>query len=244
MGYLGLITKTCSTCGIRKPPSDFHKARAPRGERSARGGHGVAAVCKMCRAEIRKPGILNDRKLTSDLAADGKKRCGSCKNVKQFSEFHTRKSSCDGLSYKCAECVKVYCRVWKKKNPNAFKEWVSTRKSEREEYWRAWYNANKSSRAASYAKWAKANPDIINALVAKRNAAKLKATPRWANKDAIRAIYAEAARLTRDTGIKHEVDHIYPLQSDVVCGLHCEANLQILTKVENIRKGNRIPARI
>lgn len=64
---------------------------------------------------------------------------------------------------------------------------------------------------------------------------------RWADLDAIRAIYAEAARLTAETGIRHEVDHYYPLQGEIVCGLHCEANLQILTKAENIRKKNRMP---
>ena len=61
------------------------------------------------------------------------------------------------------------------------------------------------------------------------------------NLHAIRAIYAEAARITKETGVRHEVDHFYPLQGEFVCGLHCEANLQILTKVENIRKLNRMP---
>lgn len=53
--------------------------------------------------------------------------------------------------------------------------------------------------------------------------------------------YAEALRLTRETGIRHEVDHIYPLQSDVVCGLHCEANLRVITKFQNQSKKNRMP---
>lgn len=62
------------------------------------------------------------------------------------------------------------------------------------------------------------------------------ATPAWASKKAIRAIYAEAKRLTRETGIPHEVDHIVPIQGSKVCGLHVEHNLQILTKVENVQK--------
>ncbi|MFP5434219.1 MAG: HNH endonuclease signature motif containing protein [Alphaproteobacteria bacterium] len=66
----------------------------------------------------------------------------------------------------------------------------------------------------------------------------------WANQEAIRAIYAEAALLTDTTGVRHEVDHIYPLQGKFVCGLHCEANLQILTKTENIRKHNRMPEQL
>lgn len=65
------------------------------------------------------------------------------------------------------------------------------------------------------------------------------ATPAWANKTAIAKIYSEAKRLTAETGIKHEVDHIVPILNKKVCGLHVEANLQILTKSENIRKHSK-----
>jgi excisionase family DNA binding protein len=61
----------------------------------------------------------------------------------------------------------------------------------------------------------------------------------WANPEAIRALRAEARRLTAETGIPHHVDHVIPLQGDFVSGLHVEANMQILTGTENIRKRNR-----
>lgn len=54
------------------------------------------------------------------------------------------------------------------------------------------------------------------------------------------AIYAEALCLTAATGIPHEVDHIIPLQSDVVCGLHCEMNLRVVTRAINRSKSNRL----
>jgi len=69
---------------------------------------------------------------------------------------------------------------------------------------------------------------------------KLKATPKWSNLNLIKHIYELAAAVTEFTGVKHEVDHIIPLKGKNVCGLHVEYNLQIIPKIDNIKKGNRI----
>lgn len=90
----------------------------------------------------------------------------------------------------------------------------------------------------------------LKELGLQRQAAQLQATPHWADPKKIDAIYAEAARLTKETGIPHHVDHMVPIQGPVakygpfrgmrlVYGLHCEANLQILPGAENMSKGNR-----
>jgi excisionase family DNA binding protein len=73
----------------------------------------------------------------------------------------------------------------------------------------------------------------------KRRTAKLQRTPPWADMAAIRAVYAEAARLTKATGVPHHVDHEIPLQGEFVSGLHVHDNLQILTGTENSKKRNR-----
>lgn len=62
----------------------------------------------------------------------------------------------------------------------------------------------------------------------------------WANKAAIEAIYAEARRLTKETGTPHHVDHIIPLQGPFVSGLHVETNLRVVTRTENLRKRNKV----
>ena len=67
------------------------------------------------------------------------------------------------------------------------------------------------------------------------------ATPVWRDREAIKAIYAEAERRTKETGIKHEVDHIYPIQSKYACGLHVHHNMQILEKTHNRSKKNKFP---
>lgn len=68
-------------------------------------------------------------------------------------------------------------------------------------------------------------------LSAIRRARKSHATPLWADREKIRVIYE-----MRPDG--YEVDHIVPLAGKLVCGLHCEFNLQYLTKAENARKRN------
>lgn len=81
------------------------------------------------------------------------------------------------------------------------------------------------------------------ARTAKRRAIKRLATPKWLTKedwDKITDFYTESARLTRETGIRHTVDHIIPIQGEFVVGLHVPWNLQILTDEENTSKGIKI----
>lgn len=103
-----------------------------------------------------------------------------------------------------------------------------------------WREDNRDYELARRKAWSKANPHLCVAQVAKRNARKRNATPAWADLEKMQAFYAEAARLTSETGIRHEVDHIIPLQGRAVCGLHCEANLQILTESANRSKHNKL----
>lgn len=104
-----------------------------------------------------------------------------------------------------------------------------------------YYLANKPRLRAGARAYYEANKPLFRANAAKYEADKIRATPSWADHDKIRAIYAEAARLTRETGIPHEVDHFYPLRSKVMCGLHVETNLQIITAEANRKKSNTIP---
>ncbi len=50
------------------------------------------------------------------------------------------------------------------------------------------------------------------------------------------AYYLECERLTKETGITHHVDHIWPLSQG---GPHIFYNLQVITADENLSKGNK-----
>ena len=75
---------------------------------------------------------------------------------------------------------------------------------------------------------------------AARRAGLKKATPKWADRKEIKKIYKECIEKTKNSGIKHEVDHIVPLKGQFVSGLHVHWNLQILQAKENRLKSNKV----
>lgn len=105
------------------------------------------------------------------------------------------------------------------------------------------YMAEKTeSYKASQKKYRSNHPEKGSAAAASRRAKKLLATPIWLTIEQlveISALYLKAKILSKNTGIKHHVDHIAPLQGKNVRGLHVPWNLQILTAEENIRKSNK-----
>jgi len=84
------------------------------------------------------------------------------------------------------------------------------------------------------------NKECINAGAARRRATQLNATPVWADHAKIQTFYARAKRMGGIfTGWKFHVDHVIPLKHELVCGLHCEANLSVEEQGFNGRKYNK-----
>jgi len=145
--------------------------------------------------------------------------------------------------HQCPECKKESSRRWVEANPERKREldckWREANPERKRELDCKWREANRERERELRRLWAEANPGKINARRAKRRAAKRQAIASWADHNKIKEIYKECARLTKKTGIKHHVDHIYPLQNKYMCGLHVETNLQILSAAENASKSNR-----
>lgn len=194
------------------------------------------------------------------------KTCKTCKEDKELSDFHKNNAEKDKLCKHCKVCANIKNRKWRKDNPEKKKE--SARKSDAKErlkpHFKARHNANckkyrevnnanacKASREYRLREKAKRPPvppkpvrhydELLSHISRQRryNLLRQRATPAWANKAAILIIYNKSRRLKAWMEEIYEVDHIVPIKSEFVCGLHCEANLRIVPFDQNRAKSNR-----
>jgi len=172
------------------------------------------------------------------------KKCPKCKETKDLTCFSKdSRNKTDGLQYKCKRCERVYNNDYKEKNREKCleynKKWRENNRTKTKEY-NDQYKRRNRDKIKEYRKNNKAK---YNAYHAKRRAAKIQQTPSWLTKehlDQILEFYKKAQRLSEETGIKHSVDHIIPLQGKTVRGLHVPWNLQVITLTENISKSNKV----
>ena len=208
--------KICSKCGDEKPLSQFHKRVAAK--------DGLHPHCKTC----------------------------ACLRAREYGKSYYEQNK---------DARKAYARehgsVYRANNKEAIRErrvLIRTanleqrlkqeseyRKNNREkiaETSTRWANNNRAATRKGSLQVYRRNKPRYLAQGAKYRAAKKQAVPLWFEKDEVELLYKCAAS-QRKTGLDVHVDHIIPLQSSVVCGLHCMSNLQILSSIENRQKGNR-----
>lgn len=163
---------------------------------------------------------------------------------------------------RCARCLaaraeyqrtsakrRAYKRAWLARNTEKARrygqDWVAAHPAQRAEIVESWRSRNpervKAMNARAGRKWAAVNRGTRNASVKARQMAKRRAMPSWVDRASLRPFYDEAARLTRETGVPYEVDHLYPLQARDSCGLHVPGNLQVVLRSVNRSKRNKRP---
>lgn len=163
------------------------------------------------------------------------KICNVCRESKPFTEFFRCKAFNDGFDYTCKVCSKTRTKAWAEKNGERVRE--IRRESARKNY-------DPTRKALGFSRWyakSKDNGAYARMVVrgSARRAIEKRATPAWANQFFMAEIYDLAHRRTKVTGSLWHTDHIIPLKSDLVCGLHVEHNLACIPAFTNLSKHNR-----
>ena len=156
------------------------------------------------------------------------KTCTKCQESKPLDQFYKRADR-DAYHSWCKSCKHEAGKNWHSKNKERHAELTSQ-----------WYEQNKEQHLANSKAWYAANKSRKLETVTAREKRCVLATPTWADRELIKELYELARKLTEQTGIPHEVDHVIPLQGETVSGLHCQDNLQILTQEQNRRKANKL----
>lgn len=168
--------------------------------------------------------------------------CKDCGSVKPLAQFYKHPQMADGHLNSCKACRNAYVKGWCKGNEARRREIsaasAAKHRAKHVESTRAWWKVNSMRYywrdREDPQKWA-----ALRARDAKRRATKLQASPEWANRFFMEEAYALAGLRSKLTGVPHDVDHIVPLQSSIVCGLHAHTNLQVIPASVNRSKNNR-----
>jgi hypothetical protein len=167
------------------------------------------------------------------------KKCnGPCGLEKEFDQF-VKGTGSHGRASRCKECKKLY-----KPNSNEYsRTYYHANREKANEQRKKSYLIHREARIARCKEYDKTHQAEKAAREAFRRAQKLNATPPWLtdeHKQQIKSIYRLRDELTATSGIIYHVDHIDPLISDVLCGLHVPWNLQVITAEENLKKSNKV----
>lgn len=247
-GWQIIGEKTCNKCKQNIFVTEFYKSSCTK--------DGLQRTCKTCKKIAKRK---TESAFISDSVPDGKCYCIQCRQLKELNEsnFYKSKISKNSKVLICIMCRKAKAKQridadesLRNKNKERCRRHYQGNISQYRESSRKWKSENKSKVSESYKKYMqseeakqlrrkaqanryKINPDKHIAISCANDSRVRKARPKWQSSMEIATYY----RVARIFGL--EVDHIVPIKSNLVCGLHCLDNFQLLTREQNASKGNR-----
>lgn len=251
------ILKCCTKCKTLKQVDEFYKAK--------KGKFGVEAICKNCSALKYQKNRDRQSQLAKERYEDNKEEV--LRKNKEYREKNkvsiSLKDSARKKSYrkthrdeclakeaayreKNSECIRQYKKEWAVSNASrlraARRDYYQSHKVSITRKTTQWVIANRCTSNSYKRRWALLNPHKQRAGRLKRRQILRVATPEWVKDEfedfIMQEIYLLARHRSAVTGLEWHVDHIVPLVSDIVCGLHCAANLQVIPAKINLSKSN------
>jgi hypothetical protein len=196
-------------------------------------------TCRVCRVKAQ-----NDRRLANIEVSRKKTR----EYLREWRAKNPEKQAAINKKYdeKNRDKRSAYAKQYRKDNPEKVQEqnkaWAKANPEKIRAYGqkavKAWLERNPEYLKEHY----KANKERYIAASARRRAAQDSATPTWLtaiDKAMIQEMYDVSEARYIQTGIKHHVDHIVPINGKGVAGMHVPWNLQVITAHENLSKGWR-----
>lgn len=152
-------------------------------------------------------------------------------------EIHRKYGFCE-KHYRTSEIERARGRRRSEKDPDRHNRRYRNNREAIKAQRKILYYVHQEKRIAQSIQWARNNPQKARFNSAKSRAVNIRAIPGWANHTAIMEYYAFAAIKSKLTGEPWVVDHMVPLNGKIVCGLHTDYNLQVITKKDNMKKRN------
>jgi hypothetical protein len=209
------LKKICAKCAVEKDVADFGVDKQKK--------DGITSHCKKC------------KQLASKKHYDTNIAYYQVRNRKFYAKLSPEKKIEYRVTCNSKESTKTKRLAWQRENKDKVRV-----------YSQGWYSKAIPEVLSQKRKdYRKKNPEVFARHSVKRRSSEKAATPLWItdeDKEKTKLIYLKRDFINEMTGIKHEVDHIYPIQGKHSCGLHVYWNLRIITATENRRKNNSIPS--
>ena len=177
---------------------------------------------------------------------DVMKTCTKCGETKEFNAFYKNKTKKDGYNSYCKQCSNTYHKEYVKENKKAIEEYKKEYyKQNREETIKrrlTRYRNNKEEEKNKHKQYYYNNKDKFRLYGIKRKALERASIPLFlkrCNKEKQRVtnIYKLRALLSKNTGVMHHVDHMWPVADG---GPHWSGNLQIICAQDNWSKAAKV----